>query len=64
MISVNGKDMYYEYGCRAQFWKNETATMFFLKKPSLVFTVTYIIFFCNSVCYKLYMHLMLCNSFR
>ena len=25
-----------EYGCIAQFRKNETATLFFLKKPSLV----------------------------
>ena len=31
MILFNGKDMYEEYGCIAQFWKNETATMFFLK---------------------------------
>ena len=28
--------MYLEYGCIAKFWKNETATMFFLKKPSIV----------------------------
>ena len=33
MISINGKEMSEEYGCLAQFWKNETATtcMFFLK---------------------------------
>ena len=38
MISFNGKDMYMysEYWCMAQFCKNETATMFFLKKPFLV----------------------------
>ena len=37
MISINGKEMNKEYGCIAQFWKqNETSTIFFLKKPSLV----------------------------
>ena len=28
--------MYSEYGCISQFKKNETVTMFFLEKPSLV----------------------------
>ena len=33
--------MYLEYGCIAQFWKNETATMFFLKKP--IFNLLFIV---------------------
>ena len=33
MISINGKEINEEYGCIAQFWKqNETTTMVFLKK--------------------------------
>ena len=33
-------DLYKENGFIAQFRKNETATMFFLKKPSLVINST------------------------
>ena len=36
MKSIIGRDMYKEFGCIAQFSKNETTAMFFLKKPSLV----------------------------
>ena len=36
MILFYSKDLYSEYGCISQFKKNETATMFFLEKPSLV----------------------------
>ena len=37
MFSINEKRyVFLEYGCIAHFSKNETATMSFLKKPSLV----------------------------
>ena len=42
MISINGKDMNEEYEYIAQFGKNETATMFFLKKKlSLVLLLNF-----------------------
>ena len=34
MILINGKDMYCEYGCIAQFYKNENKLCF--TKPSVV----------------------------
>ena len=44
MISFNGKDidLYLEYGYSTVLEKNETTTMFFLKKPSLGYKVYFV----------------------